>query len=85
MYIFFCSSLIRALTKLTSPTIGRGVFRWLQVCAKVNDVQIQSVPLTPDFDVVVSEVSEIVLDPDNVFFFFLSSCASYNILFQPIK
>lgn len=27
------------------------------MCAKVNDVQIQSVPLTPDFEVVVSEVS----------------------------
>ena len=33
----------------------------LQVCANVNDVQVQTVPLTPDFDVVVSEVSEIVI------------------------
>lgn len=28
-----------------------------KVCAKVNDVEIQQVPLTPDYDVVVSEVS----------------------------
>lgn len=33
-----------------------------QVCAKVNDVQIQQVPLTPDFDVVVAEVSPLLME-----------------------
>eukprot|EP00752_Nemacystus_decipiens_P003177 g2940.t1 len=36
---------------VTPPTYGM-----YKVCAKVNDVEIQQVPLTPDYDVVVSEV-----------------------------
>jgi len=36
---------------ITPPTYGM-----YKVCAKVNDVQIVSVPLTPDFDLCVSEM-----------------------------
>ncbi|CAM9373862.1 unnamed protein product [Ectocarpus sp. 6 AP-2014] len=36
---------------VTPPSYGM-----YKVCAKVNDVQTQQVPLTPDYDVVVSEV-----------------------------
>ncbi|CAB1113205.1 unnamed protein product [Ectocarpus sp. CCAP 1310/34] len=36
---------------VTPPSYGM-----YKVCAKVNDVQTQEVPLTPDYDVVVSEV-----------------------------
>ncbi|CAM9935855.1 unnamed protein product, partial [Hapterophycus canaliculatus] len=36
---------------VTPPTYGM-----YKVCAKVNDVRIQQVPLTPDYDVVVSEI-----------------------------
>jgi histidinol-phosphate aminotransferase len=38
---------------ITPPTYGM-----YKVCAKVNDVQIVSVPLTPDFDLCVSEVGD---------------------------
>lgn len=37
---------------ITPPTYGM-----YKVCAKVNDVALLSVPLTPDFDIVVDEVS----------------------------
>eukprot|EP00903_Cladosiphon_okamuranus_P007592 g7365.t1 len=36
---------------VTPPTYGM-----YKVCAKVNDVEVQEVPLTPDYDVVVSKV-----------------------------
>ena len=37
---------------ITPPTYGM-----YKVCANVNDVEIQSVPLTPDFDLRIPEVS----------------------------
>ena len=37
---------------ITPPTYGM-----YKVCANVNDVEIQSVPLTPDFDLQIPEVS----------------------------
>lgn len=36
------------------------VTRLLQVSAKVNDVQVHTVPLTPEFEVVVSQARESV-------------------------
>ena len=42
---------------ITPPTYGM-----YKVCANVNDVAIQTVPLTPDFDLQVPEVSLLLCD-----------------------
>ena len=49
MRIFCRPGVDKILT--TPPTYGM-----YKVCAKVNDVEIVNVPLTPDFDVVIPEV-----------------------------
>ncbi|CAM9322662.1 unnamed protein product [Discosporangium mesarthrocarpum] len=48
---------------ITPPTYGM-----YKVCAKVNDVQVQTVPLTPSFDVVVSEVLKAVTPETKLIF-----------------
>lgn len=48
---------------ITPPTYGM-----YKVCANVNDVGIQSVPLTPDFDVEVDKVLDAVNDKTKLLF-----------------
>jgi len=48
---------------ITPPTYGM-----YKVCANVNDVEIQSVPLTPDFDLRIPEVLEAVTPQTKLLF-----------------
>ncbi|CAJ1949093.1 unnamed protein product [Cylindrotheca closterium] len=48
---------------ITPPTYGM-----YKVCAKVNDVSLLSVPLTPDFDIRVSEMLDAVTDETKLLF-----------------
>lgn len=51
----FCVPSTQDSILITPPTYGM-----YSVCAKINDVQIIKVPLTPDFDVQTEEVSSIL-------------------------
>jgi histidinol-phosphate aminotransferase len=48
----FCTPSTQDSILITPPTYGM-----YSVCAKINDVEIIKVPLTPDFDVQTEEVS----------------------------